>query len=428
MTVARLLIALLVFTAPAVAEPPAMVRALTLGREASQAAEAGDQPARLAKLEQAVALRADVPQLLQDLAAAQVATEHPDDAVATLERLAALGLSAAVEKADEFAPLRGRKEFQAVVKKLAANAQRQGAGETALTLREMSGLIEGIAWREKTGDFFFGDLHGRGIWVRGAKEAKDGKPRRFTMESDEILGIAGLVVDEANGALWAAMSATSAMQGNSAETEGLAGIAEFDLETGALRRAVLLPKGAGQHALDDVALAPDGTVFATDTGASTVWQLAPGGKALEAIVEHAEFVSLQGLVVVDDGRALLVADRINGLLRVDLAGRAVRRVESPPDTTLIGLHGLSLAPNGDVIAIQNGVAPKRVVRLTLGPGAESVTAVSVLESGHLTMGAPSHGCLATGGDYFFVANSGAGRFGGGEPLPPRPVPIYKTKL
>ncbi|MEY4938581.1 MAG: hypothetical protein RIQ93_316 [Verrucomicrobiota bacterium] len=428
MTVARLLIALLVSAAPVVAEPPAMVQALTLGSEARQAAQAGDHAATLAKLEAAVALRPDVPQLLQDLAAAQVATEHLDDAVATLGRLAALGVSAAVEKADEFAPLREHKEFKAVAKKLAANAQRQGTGETGFTLRDMTGLVEGMAWREKTGDFLFGDLHGRAIWAHGAKEARDGKPRRFTVESDDILGIAGLVVDEANTALWAAMSATPAMRGNSRETEGLAGVAEFDLETGALRRAVLLPQGTTPHALDDIALGSDGTVFTTDAGASTIWQLVPGGKALAVAVESTEFVALQGLVVVEDGRALLVADRINGLLRVDLAGRAVHRVESPPDTTLVGLHGLSVAPNGDVIAIQNGVTPKRVLRLTLGAGGESVTAVSVLESGHLTMAAASHGCVATGGEYFFIANSGAGRFGAGEPLSPRPVPIYRTKL
>ena len=77
-----------------------------------------------------------------------------------------------------FAALRPRKEFQAVVKKLAANLYPKGSGEVAFTLRDVTGLIEGIAWREKTGEFYFGDVNGRAVWVRG----KDGSLRRFTPE------------------------------------------------------------------------------------------------------------------------------------------------------------------------------------------------------------------------------------------------------
>jgi hypothetical protein len=127
---------------------------------------------------------------------------------------------------------------------------------------------------------------------------------------------------------------------------------------------------------------------------------------------------------------LLVADHANGLLRVDLTTRAVRRLEFPPDTTLIGLDGLARAPNGDLLAIQNGLKPARVLRLALDASGESVMAVTVLESAHLNMPAPSLGCVATSGDFFFIGNAGWSRFEGDEikPTAPRPVPIFRTKL
>ena len=90
--------------------------------------------------------------------------------------------------------------------------------------------------------------------------------------------------------------------------------------------------------------------------------------------------------------------------------RAVRRLEPPPNATLIGLDGLVRAPNGDVIAVQNGLRPNRVLRLVLDADGESVVSVTVLESAHLTMAAPALGCVATGGDFYFVGNSGWARF------------------
>ena len=416
------------------AEPPAAAQAMALARDAAKAAEAKDVATYLSKMEAAVALRPDFPRMLVNLAAAQVANERPDEALATLERLAALGLSSPVEKSEDFAALRGRPEFKAVVAKLAANARPSGEGNIAFSLREVTGLIEGIAWREKTGEFFFGDVNGRAVWVRvkGAKD-KEATLRRFTPEGDELLGVFGLAVDETAGVLWAATSAVPAMRGFTPDQDGTAALAEIDLQTGAVRRVIPLVRKAGDqqsHVLGDLALAPDGGVLLTDSGGPMIWRLAPGGAALEMFAESAEFMSLQGIVIAPGGGALLVSDYANGLLRVDLGTRAVRRLESPPDTTLIGLDGLALAPSGDVIAIQNGLRPNRVLRITLDAAAETMSAVAVLESAHFTMAAPSLGCIATGGEFFFVGNAGWTRFEGtdGSPSAPRSVPVFHTKL
>lgn len=98
------------------AEPPVAAQAMALAREAATAADAGDKAGYLAKMEGAVALRTDFPRMLVNLAAAQLANDHADDAIATLEKLAALGAHSPVEKSAEFAALRGQKEFSAIVK------------------------------------------------------------------------------------------------------------------------------------------------------------------------------------------------------------------------------------------------------------------------------------------------------------------------
>jgi hypothetical protein len=222
------------------------------------------------------------------------------------------------------------------------------------------------------------------------------------------------------------------MHGYVNELDGAAGIADFDLETGVLRRVVRVPnRGDHQtHVIGDLALAPDGAIFLPDSGSPTLWRLAPRAEEVEVFADSPEFMSLQGVVVVPELNALFVADHANGLLRVDLASRAVRRMESPPDTTLIGLDGLVRAPNGDLIAIENGLKPARVLRLVLDEGGEAIAKVTVIESAHLNMPAPALGCIALGGDLYFIGNAGWSRFEGEEvkPTAPRPVPVFKTKL
>jgi len=410
------------------AERPATASAIALAREAVAAADQQDFASYLAKMEDAVALRPDFPRLLVNLAAAQVANDKPDEAIATLERLAALGLSSPVEKSEDFSALRDRKDFQAVVRKLAGNLQARGPGQIAFSLREVTGLIEGIAWREKTGDFFFGDVNGRSVWRRGP----DGILHRLTVESEELLGVFGLAVDEARGALWAATSAVSAMRGFRPEMDGTAALVEIDLDSGAVRRTVPVVRRPGDresHVLGDLVVAPDGSVLVTDSGAPMIWRLDSSG-VLEPLIESPEFMSLQGIVVLPGGDQLLVADHANGLLEVDLSARTVRRLESPANTTLIGLDGIALAPNGDLLAIQNGLRPTRVLRLRLGGSGTEVAEVQVLESGHLTMAAPSLGCIGPDGQFFYIGNAGWTRFENTDAsaTAPRSVPIFRTRL
>lgn len=416
----------------AAAEAPTAARAMALAREAASAAEAQDNAGYLAKMEEAAALRPDFPRILVNLAAAQLANDHAAAAMVTLERLAALGAHSPVDKSKEFAALRDKPEFKAVVKKLAANLVPVGRGEIEFTVPEMTGVIEGLAWRAKTGEFFLGDAHNRCVWVRSGT-GKEVKVRRFTPEGDELWGVLGLVVDEEAGTLWAATSAVPAMRGFAPEMDGTAGLAEIDLASGAVRRVIPLVHRSGDqdsHVIGDLAFGTDGSIYLPDSGGATIWRLAPGGAALEPWARSAEFLSLQGVVVLPEAGALVVADHASGLLRVDLNSRAVVRLEPPADRTLIGIDALVRAPNGELVAVQNGLRPIRVLRLTLDANAEAVTGVTVLESAHINMPAPALGCIATGGAFFFVGNSGWLRFDemGSGPTAPRPVPIFKTRL
>jgi tetratricopeptide (TPR) repeat protein len=345
-------------------------------RDFRTAAEAAYQRKDYAAAREAFAsalqLRPDSPRYLHDLAAVSALAGDPGAALDLLRRLAALGVATPVERDPDFASLQGRPEFRQVLQAIAENRSPRGEAEVLAELPGRTGIIEGIAFRVRTSDLFLGDAHHRCIWRRD----RDGRVSRFTaVEDEDILGVFGLVLDEARNTLWAAMAALPEMSGYTAELKGLSALGEFNLATGELRRAIPVPDDGHDHLLGDLVLAPDGTIYATDSATPIVWQFAPGAEELEKVAELPPFSSLQGLVLVR--RKLLVADYANGLVAIDLATGSFAPLSPPPNTTLLGLDGLVPVPGG-IVAIQNGVDPQRAIRIAVSPDLTTVTAVTVL--------------------------------------------------
>lgn len=407
-------------------EPGDSLRAIEQDAAAAAAQARADLPEFLARAGEAAALRPDVPRLLMKLAAAQVANDEVEAALESLGRIVAMGVSMPVADDPAFQALQGSPAFEAVVKQLAANTRPAGPGKTAFALREVTGLIEGIAWRKKTGDFLFGDVNARAVWLR----SEDGTLRRLTADSEDLLGVHGLALDEEADTLWAATSAVPAMRGYTGDQEGLAALVEIDPDSGKIRRSIPLTGGSGSAGLPmlgDVAVAPDRSVYASGSATGIVWRLAPGGSQLERWAEAPDMMTLEGIAITAGGRALLVADRMNGLFRIEFADPQPQWLGLPENSTLVGLDGLATAPGGSVIAIQNGTSPNRILEFEIDPGAHAIARVRVLEAGHFTMAAPAHGCMGPGGRFHFVGNSGWQRFDtSNEPSEPRSVPIFST--
>lgn len=135
--------------------------------------------------------------------------------------------------------------------------------------------------------------------------------------------------------------------------------------------------------------------------------------------------SPQGLALSPDGRRLYVADYGYGLAMIDLAGGQVVRVAAQGAAMLDGIDGL-IADGGSLIAIQNGVSPRRIVRLHLAAGGAVVARVELLERGNPAWGEPTLGLLVDG-NLLYVADAQWERHGTGGAVigegPVRPTAI-----
>lgn len=390
--------------------------------EADAASRAGDPALALAKLEAARSSRPDYPRIRTLLARAYVAAGRPDDAVGELHALATFGLSFAFAANSPLATLREHRDWPAVSSLLSRNAAPQGAGAVAFVLPARDGIIESIT-PAPGGGWFIGDVRHRCVWHR----APDGTLRLFAGGTDSRLtGVFGLVVDERRGVLWIGCSALREMSGYTDSDRGRASLVQLDLRDGSILREFALPADGREHVLGSLALGPDGHLFATDSASPVIWRLDPDQATLEPWVRHERFRSLQGLAFNADGTALHVADYGAGLWHIPLATRQPRLLPPVAGATLFAVDDLRRL-GSDLIAVQNGFSPHRVVRLSLDRAGD-VSAVTVLEANHPALTDAGTGCLA-GDEFVFIGHAGWELFSRPDASPaPRDVTIFRTKL
>ena len=307
----------------------------------------------------------------------------------------------------------------------AAPTPAAGADEAAWAITDMDGIIEGVAIHPATLESFFSDVHNRCIWYRDVS-GSFAVMKKFSADTDDLPGVFALKIDPAGRTLWASTSAVPEMKGYTAADRGRASLAAYDLATRKLRHAYPLPADGRAHVLGDFILDAEGGIYASDSLAPVIWRLAPGGDHLVKWLESADFKSLQGLAFSADGRSLYVADYSKGLWRIEVASHTAALLPAPAGTDLRGIDGIYAVPGG-LVAVQNGLNPQRIIRLTLD-AAGAPARVEVLRSGHPAMTDLSLGQMIN--DHFdFIANSGWALYEDPKATPaPRPVVIISTAV
>jgi len=195
---------------------------------------------------------------------------------------------------------------------------------------------------------------------------------------------------------------------------GRAAILSYDLDSGELKRRYDLPADGRKHSLGDLAIGRDGRIFATDSLAGELYALDPESGKFQALTAPGALSSPQG--VTADSRGLYVADYGQGLFRYDFRERTLKRLDVAEDICVYGIDGLYRF-NDDLIAVQNGIRPHRVVRFALDRGGRRVRHAAVLAAAQKDFDQPTLGVLV-GRTFHFVANSQWTRFGADQRLPP----------
>jgi hypothetical protein len=328
------------------------------------------------------------------------------DVARWLDRLARLGIGRGGADSS-FRALAGAPAYEAAVRRLETATAPAPRSRVRLTIADTMMHPEGVAFDSRTGSWFVGSVRQRRVVVVG----RDGSAHDFVHPAaDGIGGVFGMAVDEARRTLWVATTSLPRMQDFAVTDSGRVGIYGYDIDTGRLRRHVWAPRDASvSHTFGDVAVAPNGDVYASDSQAPWIFRLAAGGDSLERFATHALFRSLQGMAVTPDGATMYVADYSHGLLRVDLRSRSVTPLRAPPNVTLLGVDGLYLH-RGALIGVQNGVAPARIARFCLDADGGGVRRLEMVDRNPALADEPTLG-VVVGDSLFYVATSQWDKFG-----------------
>jgi strictosidine synthase-like protein len=320
---------------------------------------------------------------------------------AGLGRLAALGYAPTDATLALLAPHLAEGEMAALRLRFAANRAAVQASRPFADVPAEHRLVEGIAWDAPRNRLFAATVVSRALLVR--------EPLGWVkVEGLETGSLLGLAIDARRELLW---MASARLEQTPSPESAFRGLIALDLNSLMPAHRLAAP---GEGSPGDIAVAADGTVYASDPLSGAIYRARPGDSALSILVPPGRLRSPQGLVPAADGRRLYVSDYARGLAVVTLADGSVGRLESDVATMLDGIDGLH-AFEGGLIAVQNGTNPRRILLITLNRAGTRIAAVRVLESNHAEWGEPTLG-FVRGGEFVYVADSQWERYGpGGAP-------------
>lgn len=337
-----------------------------------------------------------------NLALAQALDGDAAASLYNLHLLADADVAFPVLEAEEFTALQQEFTWIDFTFKLERLRRPRGAATRLASFGPVDFIPEGILARDD-GSLLLGSIrHGEIL------EWRDGETRRLSSPASgghwSVFGMR----EDADGMVWFASAAIRQMQ-EVADTElGRSGLFRMDPDSGEIIDEMLLPDDGREQLLGDLVIDDEGLIYTSDSIGSAIYRYDPELRALDELVPPGRLVSPQGLVLLEGGRHLLVADYATGLYRVDTRNGQLMPVDKADGLVLQGIDGLYR--DGDrLIVIQNGIRPHRVTQLQYDSDRNRIVDANILLANHPDFREPTLGQVH-GVDFIFVANSQWDRF------------------
>ncbi|MGH9645283.1 MAG: SMP-30/gluconolactonase/LRE family protein [Bryobacteraceae bacterium] len=334
--------------------------------------------AEIARLERLLSSAPDKATVTFELARTWASAKQWPETMQCLRKVAGLKLGIDPSRDSIFAPLRGTREFQAILAAVRDATPLVSHSSAAFLVPEGDLVPESMAYDPRGKYFYFGSMK-KGTVIR-CQDTGDCTP--FAGALDTVLGL------KAHGSgLW--------LLSNSDKESSLV---HYDLASARMVRKYTVT-GSG-HNFNDLVIAPGGDVYLTDTRAGAVWHLVTGAGDLIKLPERFEFAN--GIALSPDGSLLYVSTFPDGITVVDLKAQVSTPITRPTELCLATIDGLYFH-QGALIAIQNGFMTPRVVRFTLTRDLRAIERFEVLERRNPLFEGITTGVIA-GGDFFYMAN------------------------
>jgi len=244
-------------------------------------------------------------------------------------------------------------------------------GPDVVTIEDPGLHPEGIEW-DGAGERFLVSSVTRGT----VTQVRDNGASSVFIDDPDVVSSIGLHIDRANGRLLVASSNLAAFQGG----PSVAMLGSYDLETG--ERIFMADLGAltpdGTQFANDVASAPDGTAYVTNTTNPAIYAVTPTGEARVLVAgDPLAPGGLNGIEYHRDGYLIVAQVEAGALIRVAL--------DDPTDIHPVAIgesitaDGIVFLPDGRLAVVDAGEGPDgptEVLLLSSPDGWESASIVA----------------------------------------------------
>ena len=260
-------------------------------------------------------------------------------------------------------------EFQKLRQELADEDPKTPDSPVTFRLKDPKLIPEGIAYAPAGDRFLIGSIAQRKIIITDRK----GNAQDFSKPSDKLDTVLGLAVDATRGHLYA-VSTNGFL--DEAKKERRNAVVRYHLKDNVYLDRFDAPEAMQ---LNDIAVAPDGTLYVTDSASATLFRKKPDEKTLTRFGAPGALRGGNGIALGADG--MLYVASSTGILRVDTATGEPLRLPQPDTVMTGGIDGLYWH-DGDLFGVQNVTNPGRVIRIALTEKGTKIGGVTVLQSHH----------------------------------------------
>lgn len=339
-------------------------------RAASEAYRNSDYDTYTSELESALTLNPHSIYTRYNLACGYARTGRHAEAMNILRQLVDWRIDFGIADDEDLASLHDNPEFETLVDSLERMLTPVRSSRHRYTIEQLGLIPEGISIDSATGRLFVGSMRTGDIYVI---DEKDRLSKFATVSHEGKLAAIGLVTDEARGMLWAIGSSFDTVEEFDAATAARTGLFGFDLQSGDLVKEYIGDDSF--TGFNDVTVAPSGDIYLSGGELGIIRR---GSDVIEHFETDMMIFGSNGITVDPDGEKLFVSSYPVGVAVIELRTGASRWLQATSDTTLYGIDGLYWY-EGDLIAVQNGVNPWRLIRIRLDEPRTSVSSVEFIE-------------------------------------------------
>ena len=163
-----------------------------------------------------------------------------------------------------------------------------------ITINDTGAMAENLT-SSQDGTLYFGST-AKGTIYRAAPGAAQADPWILASAAG-LSNVLGLLADDKRNTLWVCQNNTG---GRGGPEVGQTALRSFDLKSGAAKGTYPFPSNGG--VCNDMAVATDGTVYATESFANRIHRLKPGAAALDLWVPaDPQLAGVDGIAILADG-------------------------------------------------------------------------------------------------------------------------------